>query len=195
MSNLVFPLSLSSKSPHLFPPGWPWNLLILLSSSLHLSISRPHSFSSFFLSSHWGRMGNISLSTLFSHLLSGNSDCRAVLLTFNKLLDPVRYEKPQLRLHRTKYHTNPGKWKVFSIITYYVCFVNQKHLRWIWLKKPQNIPKIGVTHAGSETHTVSLTRTHTGGLHCTIVSTGLFAGCFFSWPQLRKWISNVVLPP
>lgn len=40
-----------------------------------------------------------------------------------------------------------------------MCLVNQKHLRWIWLKQPQNNSKIGLTHAASETH--SRTRAHT----------------------------------
>lgn len=70
-------------------------------------------------------------------------------------------EKPQLRLHKMKHHTTLGNRKVFSIITYYMCLANQKHLRWIWLKEPQNIPKIGVTHAGFETQTVFQTHAHT----------------------------------
>lgn len=69
--------------------------------------------------------------------------------------------KPQLRLHKMKHHTTLGNWKVFSIITHYMCLANQKHLRWIKLKEPQNIPKIGVTHAGSETQTVFQTHAHT----------------------------------
>ena len=60
-----------------------------------------------------------------------------------------------------KHHTTLGNRKVFSIITYYMCLANPKHLRWIWLKEPQNIPKIGVTHAGSETQTVFQTHAHT----------------------------------
>lgn len=55
-----------------------------------------------------------------------------------------------------KHHTTLGNRKVFSIITYYMCLANQKHLRRIWLKEPQNNSKIGLTHAGSGTHT----RTH-----------------------------------
>lgn len=62
--------------------------------------------------------------------------------------------------------------KVFSIITYYMCLANQKHLWWIWLKQPQNNSKIRLTHAGS-------LHTH-WKLHCTIVAVGPFEAVFLA---------------
>lgn len=136
-----------------------------------------------FLSFHWGEMGNISLSAHSSSLRKLQGFLFS--LAFNELSDPVPFWKTQFWSH--KHHTTLGNQKVFSIITYYICLANQKHLWQIWLKQPQNISKIVLMHAGSGTHT--------GRLHCTIVSVGLFAGCFSSWPQLRKWISNMVRLP
>lgn len=191
LSNL-FPLSpLTVKSPHLFPPDWLWLLLILPPSFPPLQ-----TFCSVFLPLHSGRNGEYFfklsfLSSSFRKLTAGLFSSLFFLLCWLSINSWILClsEKPQLRLHKMKHRTTLGNRKVFSIITYYMCLANQKHLRRIWLKRPQNHSKIGLTHAGSGA------RAHTRGLHCAIVGVGLFAGCFFSWPQLRKWISNMVLLP
>ena len=152
--------AISFSNHQIFSSLSTWLPLIAADPSLFISPSPDLRCLSLLLSFHRGGMENISLSSLFSLLLSGNSDCGAALLAFNKLLDPAPlWEKPQLRLHKMKHHTTLGNRKVFSIITYYMCLANQKHLRWVWLKQPQNNSKIGLTHAGSETHT--RTRAHT----------------------------------
>lgn len=115
---------------------WPvfglWNINLLMafhltgydccwSFPLHPTISRPPSLSFLFLSFHWGEMGNISLSSLFSLLLSGNSDCWAVLLAFNKLLDPATLWKTTASITQNEAPHNPGQPKgVFNNYLLYV---------------------------------------------------------------------------
>lgn len=103
-------------------------------------------------------MGIFPLSSLFALLLTGN--WLALLFcwrSINSWITRPLQNKPQVRLHKVKRGTSPGNRKVFSIITYYMCLADQKHLWRIGLKEPQNNSKIGLTHAGSETHT----QTHT----------------------------------
>lgn len=117
-------------------------------------------------------MGNIPVSSL-SLLCSANSNCKAFLLAFNKLLDPLFLQKPQLRLHEMQHNTALGNQKkVFSIITYYMYLANQKHLWWVWLKQSHNNSKIRLRHAGS-------LHTH-WKLHCTIVAVGPFEAVFLA---------------
>lgn len=56
-----------------------------------------------------------------------------------------------------------------------MCLAILKHLRWIWLKQPQNNSKIGLTHACLDTHNLARTHRHTlGRLRSTSVSVGPF---------------------
>lgn len=114
-------------------PSFLSHIYISTSLSTWLGIFPPHLLTSyllsFFLMAERWKSVFMFFFFLFSEKLTAELFC-----WFSKALDLS--EKPQLRLYKMKHRTTPGNRKVFSIITYYVCLENQKHLQQIWLKEP-----------------------------------------------------------
>lgn len=108
-----------SDSKHQF------NSSVLSKYFISTSSNWPVAFFSLFNGMKWG----IFLLAFFSLLRSGNSNCRAFLLAFTKLLDAILLQEPQLQLPKMQHYAALGNQKkVFSIITYYMRLGNQKHL-------------------------------------------------------------------
>lgn len=130
------------------------HILIIVQSFYHSNNLKIINASPLSFCLHWGEIENVSLNCFLSSLFRKLWLQRFFCWLFWTL---CLSETPQLQWSTTQPRATK---KVFSIITYYMCLANQKHLQWILLKQLQNNSKIRPTHAGSVAHTPNATLLH-----------------------------------